>query len=512
MQQQGRRGRRRGEPRDARTVRSADARRIVRNPWGGARILSDDQVAHLHERALGVLQHSGLRVLLPEALDRFAAAGAVVDRDERLVRLDAELTAELIATAPSSFTIRARNPARDLELGTGRIHFLPVAGPPYASDRTRGRRPGSLADLEDLTRLTQHCDVLHGTCPSVEPQDVPVPVRHLPMARAALVLSDKASYFSARGTAQTEDVFEMVRIAHGIDRDTFESEPHVWTNINTNSPRQLDVPMARGIIDGARAGQAVIMTPFTLAGAMAPASLAGALVLQHAEAVAAIALAQAVRPGAPVVYGAFTSNVDMRSGAPAFGTPETVRAAIASGQLARHLGVPWRSQGASSSPTEDAQGASETMLSLMGCVLGGADLVIHSAGWQEGGLTASYEKLVLDVEVLGFLAESMQPIPFDDDELAGGAIATVAPGGHFFGADHTLARFETAFHEPLVFTRRTQPQWLEDGGADAAARAHQVWQEWLRDFEPPPIDAAVREELDEFVARRTAEGGAPPEQ
>jgi trimethylamine--corrinoid protein Co-methyltransferase len=326
-----------------------------------------------------------------------------------------------------------------------------------------------------------------------------------------LVLSDKVPFLYARGRGVVADGFEMIRLAHGIDEDAFVKQPYCWTNINTNSPRQLDIPMCMGIIDFARAGQVVIMTPFTLAGAMAPISLAGALLLQHVEAIAAICLAQAVRPGTPVVYGAFTSNVDMRSGAPAFGTPESVRAALASGQLARHLGVPWRSQATSTSNTEDAQGGYETMASMLGCLSGGANVVVHAAGWQEGGLTASLEKYVLDVEMLQIVAESMGPITVNAAELAVESIDEVGPGGHFFGTAHTRERFETAFHQPEAFTRENFGQWTENGSIDAAERATGVWKKWLAEFEEPPIDDAIRAGLDDFVARRVSEGGAHPE-
>lgn len=368
-----------------------------------------------------------------------------------------------------------------------------------------------MADFDDFVRLTQRCDVLHSTTPTVEPQDIALPERHLRTTRTSLVLSDKVPFLYARGRAVVADGFDLIRIANGIDDATFVERPYCWTNINTNSPRQLDIPMSLGIIDFARAGQVVIMTPFTLAGAMAPITLAGALLLQHIEAIAAIALSQAVRPGAPVVYGAFTSNVDMRSGAPAFGTPESVRAAIASGQLARHIDVPWRSQGASTSNTEDAQGGYETMMSMMGCLYGGANLILHAAGWQEGGLTASFEKFVLDVEMLQMLAEALRPITVDDAELALDAIDDVGPGGHFFGTAHTLARYDTAFYEPQVFTRENFGQWTDNGRRDAADRAGDVWRGWLAEYTEPPIDPAVREAIDDHVARRVAAGGSHPE-
>ncbi len=493
----------------SRPTRSTDIYRNLRNPFPVASIISDDEVAHIHETALQYLERSGIRVLLDEARTIFKSVGATVDGD--MVRLGADLTRSLIGSAPSSFSITSRRADRSVEIGGDSLMLFAAAGPPYVSDRIRGRRPGTMDDLDDLFRLTQRSDILHTTSPTVEPQDVPLQFRHLRTTRSSLVLTDKVPFLYARGRKVVADGFEIVRLANQVDESTFLERPYCWTNINTNSPRQLDVPMSLGIIDFARAGQVAVMTPFTLSGAMAPVSLAGALLLQHIEALAAIALSQAVRPGAPVVYGAFTSNVDMKSGAPAFGTPETVRAAIASGQLARHIGVPWRSQAASTSNTEDAQGGYETMTSLLGCLYGGANLIIHAAGWQEGGLTVSFEKFVLDVEMLQIVAEAMQPIKVDDAELAIEAIDDVGPGGHFFGTEHTLQRFETAFYQPEVFTRENFGQWTTAGSHDARDRATDVWKSWLDAYEEPAIDDSVRAAIDDHVARRIAEGGSLPE-
>ena len=335
--------------------------------------------------------------------------------------------------------------------------------------------------------------------------------RHLESGLAYITLTDKVPYLYARGRGQVADGFELFRIAYGVDRETFESAPRCYTVINSNSPRQLDIPMCMGLIDFARAGQLSIVTPFTLAGAMAPVSLAGALTLQHAEAMAGIALTQAVRPGAPVVYGAFTSNVDMKSGAPAFGTPEYFKAALASGQLARHLGLPYRSSAPNASNIADAQAMYETMMSLFGAVLGGCNVLLHAAGWLEGGLTASKEKFILDVEALQMVAETFRPIVVDDAEIALDAIAVTPPGGHFFGGAHTLERYRTAFYEPLVSDWSNFGQWTESGSLDATRRANTIWKRVIEEFEPPPLDEAIAAELTEFVERRKQEGGALPE-
>jgi trimethylamine--corrinoid protein Co-methyltransferase len=279
--------------------------------------------------------------------------------------------------------------------------------------------------------------------------------------------------------------------------------------VNTNSPLRVDGAMLDGLMAMARAGQAVIVTPFTLAGAMAPSTLAGALALQNAEALGVIAFAQMVRAGTPVLYGAYTSNVDMKSGAPAFGTPEYTRTALASGQLARRYGLPYRSSNACAANAVDAQAAYESEMSVWGAVMGGANLMKHGAGWMEGGLVASFEKLIVDAEILQMMAEFLQPIAVDDDTLALDAIAEVPPGGHYFGARHTLARYDTAFYAPMVSDWRNYETWREAGAQDTAQRANAIWKRLLADYRPPPLDPAVREELDAYVARRKEEGGVP---
>lgn len=502
-------GRRRREETPA-APRSLKYRKLV-NPLARQPAFSADRIEAIHQAALRIVEELGLRVLDAEARSVFKAGGAEVDEATQMVRIAAPLLESLVALAPAQFSLKGANADRDVAIGGDACAFVHVGGAPNVTDNERGRRPATLADTENFIRLVQGADVIHVVQPTPEAQDVPVELRHLAVTRALLTLSDKPIYVYARGRAQTVDGFDMVRLARGLDTAAFEAAPHVYTVINSNSPRQLDVPMARGIIDFARAGQASVITPFTLAGAMAPVSMAGALTLAHAEALFGVALAQMVRPGAPVVYGSFTSNVDMKSGAPAFGTPEFVKAAFGAGQLARRVNLPWRGSAGTASNTADQQATWETLFSLWGSVLGGVNMLVHSAGWLEGGLTAGYEKFILDLEMLQTLAEIFEPLAAGDDDLAFGAVSEVAPGGHFFAAAHTMARYREAFYTPLVADWRNFGQWSEDGSKSAGERAHALWKERLKAFAPPPMDPARREALDHFVARREREGGAAVE-
>jgi len=501
-----RRGRRVGPTPDA--VRAVNYRNL-RNPFPPVAVFSEDRVAAIHETALRVLEELGIKILLPEARARFRVAGARVDDATEMVHIGRDIVDAAIASAPRAITLRGGVPERNVELRLGTLAIQAGAGAPHATDLVRGRRPGSLADFEELVRLAQAYDVIHMLSPLVEAQDIPVHLRHLSYTRVQLVRSDKVPFIYARGKGQVADAFEMVRLARGLRADAFADEVHCYTIINTNSPRQIDIPMAQGLIDFAAAGQLSIVTPFCLMGAMAPVSIAGALTLSHAEALAGIALTQITQPGAPVCYGAFISNVDMRSGAPAFGTPEEVKAALGAGQLARLLGLPWRSAAGCAANTADAQAAHETQMSAWGAVLAGCTVLVHAAGWIEGGLSMSYEKLITDLEVMQIFAELCSPTPAEDADIAFDALAEVAPGGHFFAATHTMERYRTAFYEPLVAEWSNFGTWTERGGKDASQRATEIWQRRLAVAEAPFLDAARTEELDSFIARRTAEGGAP---
>ncbi|GIK99534.1 MAG: methyltransferase [Alphaproteobacteria bacterium] len=481
-----------------------------RNPFPPIELFSADRIEAIHVASLTLLEEIGLRILHAEARRLYRAAGAAVDEADARVRFDRGLVMEAVGRAPAVVRLHARNPAHDVEVGGNAVAVTTVGGPPNCSDLERGRRPGTLADFADFMRLAQSFDVIHVLNQAVEPLDVDLRFRHLETTRTQITLSDKVPFVFSRGAGQVRDALEMIRIARGVTAEVFAEQPSCDTVINSNSPLQLDEVMCQGIIDFARAGQLMILTPFTLAGAMAPVTVAGALVQQNAEALAGIALAQIVRPGTPVGYGGFTSNVDMRSGAPAFGTPEYVQACFATGQLARRYRLPWRSSNANASNAPDAQSVYESQMSLWGALMGGCNFLIHGAGWLEGGLTASFEKFVIDVEMLRMFRALFQPVPCDDAALALDAVREVGPGGHYFGAAHTLARYGTAFYSPVLSDWRNYETWKDAGAVDATRRAHALYKRTLAEFEPPPLDPAIKDELDAFVARRRAEGGAAP--
>lgn len=469
-------------------------------------VLQAEQVEAIHDCSLRILEEFGVEMMNAEARSILEGAGAEVDHASGLVRLDRGLVEEQVAKAPSSVTLTPRNPARTVELGGGHINFTLVAGPPNVHDRERGRRAGNFGDYCDLVRLAQSLNIIHmvGNQPTA-PQEMPPTTRHLDTYRANLTLTDRVFHCTAIGEQRALDGIRMAAIARGTSPEGLAEVPAVLTVINVNSPRRFDDALTAGLITMARHGQAVVVTPFTLMGAMTPVTLPAALAQQNAEALAGITLTQLVRPGAPVVYGSFTSNVDMRTGAPAFGTPENAKANIAGGQLARRYGLPYRTSNPNASNVVDAQAAYETGMALWGAVMGRANLVYHAAGWLESGLTASFEKVILDAEMLQSLAALLEPVEVSEETLALEAIGEVSPGGHFFGSEHTLSRFETAFYRPLLSDWQNHESWEAAGGLDATQRATGIWKRLLAEYAEPPMEPAVREELDDYVGRRREE-------
>ncbi|WP_170573041.1 trimethylamine methyltransferase family protein [Ruegeria atlantica] len=505
--------RRRGGAADAVPPPSRDVNyRHLKNPFPQMEVFSADQIADMHDTSLRTLEELGVKVLLPEARRIFAAGGARVDEDTEMVFIGRDMVDAAVASAPKSIACRAGARHRDFTLELGSLVFQPGAGAPNATDLERGRRPATGQDYLDFLKLTHHFDVFQMISPQVEPQDVPTHLRHYFTTQAQMELTDKFPFFFSRGTPQVMDCFEMLSTARGLSDDEFRSNAHCYTIINTNSPRTLDIPMAQGLIDFARHGQMSIITPFTLMGAMAPITVAGAITLSHAEALAALTLTQLTNPGAPVCYGTFTSNVDMKSGAPAFGTPSHFQASLAAGQLARHLGLPWRSAAGSASNINDVQAANENQFGLWGCLMAGATVIIHSAGWLEGGLTVSFEKLVCDAEVLNMIAELCAGAQAGAAEIGfDTALSEVEPSGHFFATSQTMERYNTEFYQPHVHDYANFGTWTERGSVDANHRATGVWKGILNDFKPPASDGDRLGALQDFITRRTAQGGAPPE-
>ncbi len=501
--------------RERRRKASAPAQKAFRQPhlpFQPVKVVSDDELESIHEASLDILENLGIEFLCPQALSILKDAGAAVCPDSNLVKLDRGLVIDAIKTCPGEYTIHARNPAHNIRFGAGSLAFAQMASAPNCSDADRGRRAGNQEDFRNLVKLGQMFNILHlsGGYP-VEPVDLHASVRHLDCLADFVKLTDKAFHIYSLGRQRNLDGLEIARIARGVDEQQFRREASTLTIINTNSPRKMDVPMLQGIIEMSSRNQIVVITPFTLAGAMAPVTLAGALAQQNAEALAGLTFTQLVNPGAPAMYGGFTSNVDMRSGAPAFGTPEYMQAAMVSGQLARRYGLPFRTSNVCTANTLDAQAAYESVFALWGAVMGGGNFFKHAAGWLEGGLCCSYEKMMVDIELLQMVAEFLSPLTVDHDTLALEAIREVSPGGHFFGTAHTQARYRSAFYAPMISDWRNFESWQEAGSPTAVEKANQIWKSQLAEYQRPPLAPEIEEELDAFVAKRKEQGGVRTE-
>ncbi|MBD9373171.1 trimethylamine methyltransferase family protein [Rhizobium sp. ARZ01] len=476
------------------------------NSTARSTVLSEDALEAIHQASLTILEEVGMDIILPEARERMKEAGADVTPGTDRVRFDRGLIMHMMASVPPEFTMHARNPLRNVEIGGNNLAFAQVASAPFVTDREGGRRAGNREDFRKLVKLAQCYDIIHTTGGyPVEPVDIDASIRHLDCLSDLVKLTDKVFHVYALDRQRTIDGIEIARIGRGITMEQMEREPSAFTNINTSSPLRLDGPMLQGIIEMSSRNQVVVVTPFTLAGATAPVTIAGALVQQNAEALCGIAFTQMVRKGSPVMYGGFTSNVDMRTGVPAFGTPEYMRAAIAGGQLARKYNMPYRSSNTSASNALDAQAAYEAAFSLWALTQGGGNFIMHAAGWSEGGLTASFEKFILDVDMLQMVAEFLTPLDVSTEALALDVIRETGPGGHYFVTPHTLVRCETAFYSPILSDRRNYEAWSEAGRPTTFDHASRVFKEKLNTYERPPLDSAIEEELDAFVAKRRSE-------
>ncbi|MEM7342766.1 MAG: trimethylamine methyltransferase family protein [Chloroflexota bacterium] len=460
----------------------------------------------IHEASMRILEEIGLAFMDDEGLELWAAVGAKVDRKKQHLWLDRDLVLDLVSKAPAQFTWRARNPNRHVTIGGNHIAFVPQGGVVFVHDLDQGRRPGQLVDYHNFLKLVQMCNALHFAGEQIiVPHDVPVSYRHLERLLGSFTLSDKACLEAAHGRVITNDAIEMAKIVFGNDIAD-SNEPVIGGIINASSPLRYDDRMVGGMIAYARANQVTVITPFILAGAMSPITMAGAVAQQNAEALAGIAFTQLVRPGAPVIYGGFATNIDMQSGAPAFGTPEGAWAAIAGAQLARRYGLPYRNSGTmNTSNVPDAQGAYETMWAIWPAILAHSNFIMHSVGWLEGGLVVGYEKMMIDMENLAMFQHFFQDVEVSDETLALDMIAEVGPGGHHLGTPHTQARFRTEFYQPFLADRQNYESWVQSGVGDTATRANKVWKEVLNSYERPPIDEGINEALNAYVERRKAE-------
>ena len=473
------------------------------NPYAPIEVLSADDLDLIHDGSMRILEDIGLEVLNQPALGLYEDKGARVDWDLQRVYLGRELVTDCLQTVPSTFSLHSRNPERISQIGGNAINFTPVASAPNSSDLEGGRRSGNFEDFCNFLRLAHSFDIigfLSGY--PVEPIDIHPDTRHLDATLAALTLTDRAFSCYCLGGGRVNDGIEMTAIARGIDREALKNEPSIISVVNTNSPLRVDGLMLDGLIEMAENGQPTIVTPFTLSGAMCPISLAGALTQQNAEALGVIALSQIVNPGAPMVYGGFTSNADMRSGSPAFGTPEYTRAALASGQLARRYKLPFRSSNTNASNCVDAQAAWESQMSLWGAVMGHAQIIKHAAGWLEGGLCSSFEKFIIDIDMLQMMAETLKPIEVSESTLALDAVREAGHGGHFFATSHTMANYTNAFYEPIVSDWSNFETWTEKGAQSADQRANKIYRQRLKDYQEPEIDEQVKISLEKYASER----------
>ena len=469
-------------------------------------ILDPDSIAVLERGWRRILTDVGVAFDHPEAIFLLRDAGQRIEGE--VAFLDPDWVLEQVAQAPREFGVQARNPERSFRVGGDGMVFASVYGCPFVREGDV-RREGSMHDFERLVQLSQafpQIDTPGGVI--CEPGDRPLDSRHLDMTYALQTLSDKPYFGSVTSAENARDSIAMTEILFG-GRQTIEDVPALLAIINVNSPLRYDGRMLDALIEYARAGQAPIITPFLLMGAMAPVSIPAAIAQQTAEAFAGIALAQLVRPGCPVVLGSFLSNTDMQSGSPGFGGPESATSLLCTGQIARHYGVPWRAGGGglTSSQTCDAQAAYDALNTMLPAFLAGANLVMHSAGWLESGLVSCFEKFIVDIELLRVLREEFTPLLVDEESLAFDAHVEVGQGGHFLGCAHTLERFRTCFYRPLLSSTENFERWKREGGRDAAERAGEIFRRTLEEYEQPELDEAVRDELAGYVTRRRAELG-----
>jgi trimethylamine--corrinoid protein Co-methyltransferase len=478
---------------------------MFRNSMPRYEILSPDAIGVLDKGWRKIVSEIGVQFAKPEAVELFRQAGQRVEGET--VWLDPDFVLDQVAKAPREFDVQARNPANSVHIGGDDMVFGAVYGSPFVREGDV-RRDATMSDFRKLAMLAQSYPQ-HDTAGGVicEPNDTPLDSRHLDMIYALQTVTDKIYMGNVVSGPNAADTIKMTEILFG-GRATIERTPATISLINCNSPLRWDDRMLDAQFEYCAAWQPVVLTPFLLMGAMSPVTIPAALVQQLAEALSGIALAQLIQPGCPVIFGSFLSNIDMQSGSPSFGTPESGIGLLCTGQLARHYGLPFRTGGGlNSSQTCDAQAAYESLMTLLPTFLAGANFVMHAAGWLEGGLVSCYEKFIVDIELLRQLRVEFTPLEIDEASLAFGAHEEVGHGGHFLGAAHTMERFRECFYRPLLSSTANYERWLKLGGKDTTARASEICAKTLAAYEPPPLDDAIRAELEEYVTRRRAELG-----
>ena len=478
---------------------------MFRNRMPRYEVLSEEAMATLDKGWRKLMTEIGVEFMDSRALDLFKAAGQRVE--DHTVFLDPDFVLEQVAKAPAEFDVQARNPENNIHIGGDAMAFGAVYGPPFVREG-EVRRDATMEDFRNFTKLAQSFPVLDSAGGVIcEPSDTPLDSRHLDMTYALQTLTDKVYMGNVVSGVNAADTIAMTSILFG-SREAIEQTPATISLINCNSPLRWDDRMLEAQFEYSAANQPVVLTPFLLMGAMSPVTIPAALVQQITEALSGIALSQLIRPGAPVIFGSFLSNIDMQSGSPTFGTPESGLGLLCTGQIARHFGLPFRTGGGlTSSQVPDAQAGYEALMTMLPTFLAGAHWVMHSAGWLEGGLVAGYEKFIIDIELLQMLQVEFTPLEIDEDSMAFGAHEEVGHGGHFLGAMHTMERFRTCFYRPLLSSSENYERWMRNGGKDAAVRAGEIYRKRLEEYEQPPLDDAVRQELEEYVIRRRKELG-----
>ena len=502
MSDAGRRGGRDAR-RAARTAPAVRALPVLERKVPTYEVLSADQLEHLHEASLRLLEEMGIDFREDEALALWRQLGAEVQGQR--VRIPRELLMELVGKAPSRFTLHARNPLRNGEVGGNSMLFGPTYGSPFVRMLDGERRYGTLGDLQDFHKLAYMSPALHNTGAVIcEPVDVPIPKRHLHITASAIRHSDKSFMGPVTHPSRAADAVAMCELVFG---EGFVRDHAVMVGlVNGNSPMVWDATMIGALRVYARAGQPLIVAPFTMAGANTPASAAATVAELNAEALAAIAYAQAERAGTPIIFGSFLAAVSMKSGAPMAGTGELALMNLMIGQLARRHGLPWRSSGMlTGSKVCDAQAAYESAFNMLPIMLAGANYVMHCAGWSEAGLTANVAKFMLDAEQMEMLWKFGQGPQLEDFDEAIATVRDVGPGGHFLGTEHTQGHFQDAFFMSELFDNNSFEQWLADGAKDAAARGVEAARRALDAYVAPALDPGIDEALSEFVARRERE-------